>query len=216
MSGTDIGDGLRLAVVRHGATALTGVWLNGCGPHAADPGLTAAGAAQAAAAAASLAEAGFQAAPVVSSPAQRARATAEAVASALGASTVALDGRLAEVDFGLWEGKRPGDLYAADPGRVRQWWTDPEFVPPQGESATAAGRRLADLVDEWRADSRPRSGVLVGHTTTVRALVGAALGVGHAQAMRLTVGPGAVAIVRLWADGGGCLDAVVQPPASIL
>jgi probable phosphoglycerate mutase len=212
MSAAEQDGGLRLAVVRHGATALTGAVLNGFGAGAADPDLTEVGAAQAAAAGVMLSDAGFAGAHVLSSPATRARATARIVAAALGGAAVELDERLAEVDFGRWEGRRPADLHKTEPESVRSWWTDPEFTPPQGESAGAAGRRLAGLVDDLlRAPARQNSVVLVGHATSVRALAGVALGGGHGLAMRLTVEPGTVAIVRLWAEGGSCLDMLLQP-----
>ncbi|MDJ0388968.1 histidine phosphatase family protein [Roseomonas sp. E05] len=82
---------------------------------------------------------GFPAARLISSPARRCRALAEAIGAARSLPVV-LDARLRELDFGAWEGlawetvpRAALDAWAADP------WG---FAPPEGESGAALVARV--------------------------------------------------------------------------
>ncbi len=198
---------VRLLVVRHAASELTGRVLNGCGPNASDPPLDERGISQGRALARALA--GETPDRVFCSPAQRTRQTA----SLLGWDTAAVDSRLMEVDFGRWEGQTPSDLLAADPDYPR-WWADP------GLRAPAAGTSLADVaasvgawLDERLLDSVGRTLAVVGHASTVRVLVARALALPLAESGRLSVAPTSTAVLRFWVDGGSCLDSLWTPSA---
>ena len=99
--------------------------------------------------------------PVISSPLRRARRLAEALAD-----QVFIDERLAEIDFGEWEGKRWDDI---ERKAIDAWATDVSgFTPPGGESVAGLQRRVIDF-----ADSLDCSRVaLVSHAGVLRALVG--------------------------------------------
>jgi alpha-ribazole phosphatase len=76
---------------------------------------------------------------VWSSPAQRCRRLAAAIAEASGAP-LRLDPRLWELDFGAWEGR---DWAAIPRAEIDAWAAAPlDFAPPGGESVTALLARL--------------------------------------------------------------------------
>ncbi|MFT9259007.1 MAG: histidine phosphatase family protein [Acetobacter sp.] len=72
------------------------------------------------------------------SPAQRCRDMARFVAHATGME-VRVDPRLAELDFGMWEGRKWQDI---DRAALDAWAADPAgFAPPGGESGQALHQR---------------------------------------------------------------------------
>lgn len=201
--------GLRIVVVRHGATALTGQVLNGGGPTAADPPLADVGMAQAAWAGLRLSEIGRPAAHLTS-PALRARQTA----AVMGYPEVnEPEAALAEVDFGQWEGRDPVAVRAQAEGLFARWWADPQVSAPGGTSLASVATRLLGLVESLVADAACTEVLLVGHASTVRVLAGHALRVPLAQSARLHTPPGAVAEMRFWPDGGSVLESLDWPRA---
>ena len=127
--------GTRLILVRHGDTAYSGEQ-RFCG--STDVPLTQLGEQQAAALAARSSTFGAVAA-IVSSPLQRARRTAELIADALDLP-VGVDGQLAELDFGAWEGLTVDEAQAQDPDAFARWISSPDAAPPGGEPFAAARR----------------------------------------------------------------------------
>ncbi|MGC4106885.1 MAG: alpha-ribazole phosphatase [Thermomicrobiales bacterium] len=122
---------------------------------------------------------------VVSSPARRCRRLAETLGP-----VVTLDPRLAEADFGAWDGRAWDDLPRAEVDR----WCD-DFVtvrPPGGESfADVAARAEAFVADMTRR--HPHGTVLaVTHAGVIRALLAPRRGVAYKDAFSLAVPPGSV------------------------
>lgn len=91
-----------------------------------------------------------------------------------------------------------------------RWLRDPLVAAPGGESLTDAARRLAPVLTRLVSSGQPRW-LLVGHATTVRLIAATALELPLAQSIRITVPPAGYAVVRLWPDGGGCLDQLSAP-----
>lgn len=198
---------LRLIAVRHAASELTGRVLNGCGPNASDPPLDRRGLSQGRALAREL----TREAPdrVFCSPAQRTRQTA----SLLGWDPPAVDARLAEVDFGRWEGRNSSDLLATDPDYAR-WWADPGLRAPAARTSLADVAASVDAwLDERLLDSVGQTVSVVGHASTVRVLVARALALPLAESGRVSVAPTSTAVLRFWVDGGSCLDSLWTPLA---
>ena len=83
---------------------------------------------------------------IITSPLQRARLTAEAVAVATGAP-VQVDEGWIETDFGEWEGLSYAEAMERWPGEVTAWMNDTSVAPPGGESFAAAGRRVLAALD---------------------------------------------------------------------
>jgi broad specificity phosphatase PhoE len=126
-----------LTLVRHGETDanLEGVWHG-----STDTALTERGLAQASCVAAYLNERHADAAALYSSPLQRARHTAEAIAEALGLA-LRVDEGLTEYHLGCWEGKTYRDLQ----DEHRLWHhmkRDPDFAPHGGESPRQVTQRF--------------------------------------------------------------------------
>ena len=109
-------------------------------------------------------------------------------------------------DIGIGAGVLAGDIAAS-------WWSDASFAPPGGgEPLGAVVRRVAPLLD---ACGEGATTVLVCHQGTILAILMALLGYGLPAARAIALPPGVAVVLRRWADGGSCLDAVV-PPTGIL
>ena len=112
--------------------------------------------------------------PFVASPLQRARATMELVRGALKLplEKYALDDRLREIGYGVWEGSTLAEMQAADPvlyaKRLTAKWT---MAPEGGETYAEVQHRMRDWYDSVDSDT-----VAVAHGGTARALM-VALGI---------------------------------------
>lgn len=103
-----------------------------------------------------------QGVPVYSSPLRRARQLAEALHP-----SPLIDARLAEIDFGDWEGRAWDDI---ERDALDAWAADViGFTPPGGESVAQLQERVLDFA----ATLAPQPAVaLVAHAGVLRALVG--------------------------------------------
>jgi broad specificity phosphatase PhoE len=112
-----------------------------------------------------------------SSPLQRALETARLIGEAVGREPV-VDHRLAELNYGTWEGVTFEEIKRATPAAYRAWDADPaNLAPPEGES----GVHLIERVTPFLADvaQRHQSGnvVVVCHRTVCRLVACHILGV---------------------------------------
>lgn len=99
--------------------------------------------------------------PIISSPLRRARRLAEALDP-----RAHIDDRLAEINFGEWEGRAWNDI---DRAVIDVWATDVlNFVPPGGESVAQLQRRAL----EFAATLGDQNVALVTHAGIIRALIG--------------------------------------------
>jgi broad specificity phosphatase PhoE len=126
---------------------------------------------------------------VVASPSRRARQTA-----ALLGLPLQVDVRLAERDFGDWEGRSVVDCLATvDPDALRDVERYLAIPIPGAEPAASVLARGRALWEELAA----AGGVswCVGHGGSVRALIAAARGISLAEAFRAPLPPGAVVLL---------------------
>jgi probable phosphoglycerate mutase len=193
----------RLLLLRHGQTELS-VQRRYSGH--GDPELTPLGHAQAAGAAARLARVP-EVAAVLTSPLQRARQTAEAVAAAAGAP-LAVRQRLIETDFGKWEGLTFAEAQARDPQLHADWLGSEEAAPPDGESFAAVGRRVAEELADLLLEFPGATLVLVSHVTPIKMLLRDALQGGPGVLYRLHLDLAALSIVDFYPDGGASVRLV--------
>ena len=135
--------------------------------------------------------------PFVSSPLIRTRATMELVRGELKLPPggYALDDRLREIAYGVWEGSTLAEMQAADPGlyarRLTAKWT---LAPEGGETYAQVQVRMTDWYGSLNGDT-----VAVAHGGTARALM-VALGLETpTSAADLFIEQGAVYVFR---DGG--------------
>jgi probable phosphoglycerate mutase len=161
-----------LLLIRHGETACSrqGRFCGAC-----DQPLTAAGVQAVRALAGRLAHllAG-QARALLTSPATRATQTAELLSARLGLP-YGLDGRLAEMRFGAWEGRQISSL--AGVTGYESWVADPVlFAPPGGEPGAAVLARALAAVRELAERHPDGLALVVSHKHLIRLVVAHARG----------------------------------------
>lgn len=161
-----------LILVRHGQTSANaqGLLLG-----RADPPLTDLGARQARSLAAALGRPGR----VVSSPLQRAQATA-----ATFGVPVEVDERWIELDYGALDGLAPAAVAAEVWDR---WRGDCDYVPEGGESLSTLGLRVREACEELAEEAATDDIVVVTHVSPIKAAVAWALGTGDEVQWRLYV-----------------------------
>lgn len=154
---------MQIYVVRHGQTEWN---VAGLLQGASDIALTEAGHAQAAATAAALAALLEPDVTVVTSPLERARYTADAIAQALGTRAV-VDDRLRERSYGAWEGISPEERERDWPDEVRVWRTWGSADVPGFEHHDDVRARMVAALEEW-ADQATGTLLIVTHGSAGR------------------------------------------------
>jgi Fructose-2,6-bisphosphatase len=164
---------LRLHLLRHGQTALSRENVF-CG-RGMNPELTPDGIAMAEAFAAAYNGTAWRA--IYASPLQRAVATAAPLARARGMNIEQRDG-LAELDYGVWDGRSAEDVDAGHHDDYVRWSSDPAWnAPTGGETAIALAQRMAHVVEEIREAHTDGEVLVVSHKASIRVLLCALLGV---------------------------------------
>jgi probable phosphoglycerate mutase len=185
--------------VRHGLTASTGVALTGWTPGIC---LDDRGRAQADALAARLAEVPLDA--IITSPLERCRQTAQAVAdirdrsAADPALTPQQDARLGECRYGDWTGK-PLKRLAAEPlWRVVQAHPSAVRFPGEdGESMLDMQHRAVSAVRDWNARLGPDAVYLIcSHGDVIKAILADSLGLHLDMSQRIQVDPCSLSVIR--------------------
>jgi len=175
-------------LVRHGLTATTGHVLTGWMPGV---GLDDRGQAQAAALAARLGDLPLDA--IVSSPLDRCRQTAEAIAAG---RSVLTDDRFGECQYGDWTGKPLKKLVHEPLWRVVQ--AHPSAVTfPGGESMPDVQHRAVAAVREWNAKLGAAATYLIcSHGDVLKAIIADSLGLHLDQSQRIQVDPCSLTVIR--------------------
>ena len=192
-------------LVRHGLTAGTGSVLTGRMPGI---GLDDRGRGQAAAVGARLADVPLDA--IISSPLQRCRETAAAIAAARSAGldpatppnghqvAVTEDDRFAEVAYGDWTGK-PIKRLAKEPlWRVVQAHPSAvRFPGPDGESLPGVQERAVAAIRDWNERLGPKAVYLVcSHGDVIKSIIADGLGLHLDMFQRIQVDPCSVSLIR--------------------
>src|SRR2546430_2957786 len=112
---------------------------------------------------------------VVSSPLQRAVATAAIAARELGL-TAAIDDDLRETDFGDWDGFTLSEIQQRWPAAAAAWRRDPEQAPPGGESFADTACRVNRACDRLLRDHGGQTGLAGRHGSPRKIMLGRALG----------------------------------------
>jgi len=201
------GEPVTVVLVRHGVTPMTtaGGYSGSStpGPHLTDEGRD-----QVARAANLVARVGHDlwpdvapAARVIASPMVRTQDTGEILAARLGVGTTS-DARLAECDFGRWEGLTSDEVEERWPGVLREWH-ETGTVPAAGggESMADVGLRVDGLLRGLARDCAGQTVVLATHTVTIRAAVGRSIGLDPGRWYTLRVPPASLTALRIWDDG---------------
>ena len=162
---------------------------------------------------------------LVTSPLERTRETAAAIAAAqAGDVETTEDGGLVEVDYGEWQGKNLKDLGRDDLWKVVQ--RQPSAVTfPGGESLRDAAARAVTAVRHHDAEVSSQHGdeavwALVSHGDILKAVLAEALGSHLDQFQRIVVDPGSISVIRYTAERpyvlavNTCEGRVALPPVS--
>jgi probable phosphomutase (TIGR03848 family) len=181
-------------VVRHGLTASTGTALTGWTPGIS---LDDRGRAQAAAIGERLATVPVDA--IISSPLDRCRETAEAIARARpGPLPVQIDERVGECHYGDWTGQ-PLKKLAKDPlWRVVQAHPSAvRFPGPGGESMIGMQARAVGAVRDWNERlGRQAVYVLCSHGDVIKSILADSLGMHLDMCQRIQVDPCSLSVIR--------------------
>jgi broad specificity phosphatase PhoE len=147
-----------VVLVRHASTTWSG--LRYCGR--SDPRLSAAGRIEASSLADRLAPTLQADARIITSPARRAVATADAIARAAGGRAIERDQRWSEADFGLAEGRTFAELASIAPATAAAILAGEAAVDwPDGETAASLAARIGEACADLAVDGRPA--VVVTH-----------------------------------------------------
>jgi broad specificity phosphatase PhoE len=115
---------------------------------------------------------------VYTSPLERARASAEAIARPHRLE-VRVEPDFREMAFGAWEGLTREEVAATAPDAMDVWRQTPDrIVPPGGEALGAVAARVAGAMARLLAAHPGATVVLVSHAIVTRLIVLAALGLG--------------------------------------
>lgn len=202
----------RLLLVRHAVTADTGSVLTGRAPGVA---LSEEGQAQAKAVAGRLAD--LPVAAVYTSPIERTRQTAEALAEPHGLGVQMLDG-VVEVEYGEWTGQKLVELAKTELWRVVQ--AAPSRVTfPGGEALRAMQARAVEALDGVVARHPGELVAAVSHSDVIKAVLAHYTGLHLDLFQRLVVSPASVSALAfgtgpaylLTLNDTGSLDFLVPP-----
>jgi probable phosphomutase (TIGR03848 family) len=206
-------------LVRHGLTAGTGKVLTGRTPGIP---LDDRGREQATALAARLASVPLDA--IVTSPLERCRQTADAIASARNGHPVAVteDDQLAEVQYGDWTGKPLRQLAKEPLWRVVQAHPSAAAFPgEEGESMPDVQHRAVRAVRAWNARLGKDAVYLIcSHGDVIKSLIADSLGMHLDLFQRIQVDPCSLTVIRYTPlrpflvrmnDTGGVVSNLVKP-----
>jgi probable phosphoglycerate mutase len=140
--------------------------------------------------------AGLPIAAIYSSPLERARETAEAVA-AHHSLTIEFRDRLGEVRTGDWTGRRIADLDANDPA-WREWNLNRSITrTPNGESYLELQDRMVSELTTIARDQPSQIVAVVSHADPIRAALVQFLGMPGDFSLRLDIRPASVSVLHL-------------------
>jgi broad specificity phosphatase PhoE len=137
---------------------------------------------------------------VVSSPLERAVATATLAADELGL-TALVDEDLRETDFGAWEGLTLAEIQQRWPAVAAAWRRDPGQAPPGGESFEDVALRVNRACDRLLREHGGKTVLVVSHITPIKIMLCRALGVPLGTLYRLYLGSACINEIR-WHDPG--------------
>jgi probable phosphomutase (TIGR03848 family) len=159
---------------------------------------------------------------IVSSPLERCRQTADAVAAGRELE-VQTDDRLGEARYGDWTGRTIKELVKEPLWKVVQQHPSAAVFPgPEGEGLAQTQARAVAAVREWNAKLGPEAVWLAcSHGDVIKAILADALGLHLDQFQRIVVDPASVSVVTYTEtrpfvvrvnDTGGDVSGLIPPP----
>jgi probable phosphoglycerate mutase len=141
---------------------------------------------------------------VVSSPRERARETAAAIAAASQQVPVLVSNDLDEIDFGCWSGKTFEEL--EEDTEWRRWNAKrDEAKTPGGETMFDVERRILTCMSDLAAAHPNEGAVLVSHADVIKAAVCHVLDLPPSHAFRFDIDPASITTLVMGAWGAKLL-----------
>jgi alpha-ribazole phosphatase len=139
---------------------------------------------------------------IVSSPMQRCRAFAEALAARHGIS-LTLEPRFREVGFGSWEGRTPAEIQAHNRAEYEAFYRDPVTRrPPGAEPLDSFIKRVVSAYTALSEKSHGRHLLVVTHAGVIRAIIAHVLYASPLGLYRIKVENAGVTRIRHGRQGG--------------
>lgn len=124
--------------------------------------------------------------------------------------TAHLDPRLAEYDFGDWEGRLLTELEQDEPGWQQRLWHT-EQPPPGAETRQAFEQRVLTAFADWLTVSQGQRRLLVAHGGVIAVLLAHLLGIPAEAARRIGVMRGGYVRLAMLPPQPAWLTALVNP-----
>jgi probable phosphoglycerate mutase len=134
---------------------------------------------------------------VLTSPAGRAKESAEKIAAALGAAPIRVEARLRPLELGTDASGKP--LSWDD--RAKQFAAGRDPAPPGGESMAQVGERVMALVKGLRVEAPAASAALVAHGEVIAAFIGEVQGMPPPKRYPPRLAHGSITVVEACPDG---------------
>jgi alpha-ribazole phosphatase/probable phosphoglycerate mutase len=146
---------------------------------------------------------------IISSPLSRCLAFTTRMADETGLP-LTVEPRLAEVGFGVWEGRTAAELDREEPGCVFAFKLDPVARRPRdAEDLADFQARVAAAYEDLLCLHAGRHVLLVAHAGVMRMVICHVLGLPPAHAYRLQIGSAAMARIRVEQGEGGRFDSLL-------
>lgn len=134
---------------------------------------------------------------ILTSPAGRARQTADEIKQAAGSVEMRTEPRVRPLELGRSASGGPGDWDE----RIAEWKAGRDPVPPGGESLAQLGERVLQAVREEKKRHAGRGIVVVAHSDVIGAFLALVRGEPGAKGYPFAVRNGSVSLVEIGADG---------------
>ncbi|MGP8432750.1 histidine phosphatase family protein [Paraburkholderia fungorum] len=143
----------------------------------------------------------FEPVAIYTSPMQRCRDTAVAIAAACGKSSYVQPG-IDDIDYGQWQWKSHEEAGQQFPVEFALWKTAPQWMRfPGGESLQSVALRTTDAVRELLQSFEHETIVLVAHDSVNRVLLTQALDLPLSAYWQIQQGPCCINLLDVGADG---------------
>ncbi|QKZ03537.1 alpha-ribazole phosphatase family protein [Pseudomonas eucalypticola] len=138
---------------------------------------------------------------IISSPLQRCRLFAEALAASR-QLPLTLEPGLQELHFGDWEGRSAAELMQTDERGLGLFWSNPYgFTPPNGEPVLDFSTRVLGAVARLHQAWPGQRLLVVSHGGVMRLLLARARGLPREQLLSVEAGNGSLFTLTRLADG---------------
>ncbi|MDA2962525.1 MAG: bifunctional RNase H/acid phosphatase [Actinomycetota bacterium] len=185
-------------LIRHGETPLTPLKkFSGDGP--LNPQLTQQGLLQAELVAAAVAD--FKPDVIISSPLNRTKQTADALARATGLPVI-YDDAWIECSFGIWDGMSIDEVKERYPADYYSWICSSAFAPPEGESYVAVALRIDAALEQIVAMYPGERVAVISHNGCIKSAVALVIG-GHSDSIfHIDIAPCSITTLSIWPSDG--------------